>query len=113
MTPPSPVPMVATAYASETSARGHPNSAASGVRNTAMVNSTPNPMAAITVETATMSQARCMRGFYVLAESGKAAHVAGVDARADGHAGAQRGLAVGRAVQADEHGHALDDLDPV
>ena len=63
--PPSPVPIVATAYASETSARGQPNSAASGVRNTAMVKSTPNPMAAITVETATMSHARCMRRFYV------------------------------------------------
>ena len=55
--PPSPVAIVATEYAAETSARGQPNSAASGSRNTATVPIAPNAMATIAVHTATMIQA--------------------------------------------------------
>src|SRR6476619_47900 len=68
--PPSPVPTVASEYAAETSARGQPNSAASGSRNTATVPITPKAMATIAVHTATMSQA------YFIAEMSRCAWLA-------------------------------------
>src|SRR5688572_11426857 len=55
--PPRPVATVATEYAAETSARGQPNSAASGSRNTATVPIAPNAIATIAVHTPTMTQA--------------------------------------------------------
>src|SRR5687768_5792042 len=52
--PPTPVAIVATEYAAETSARGQANSAASGSRNTATVPIAPKAMKTIAVQTATM-----------------------------------------------------------
>src|SRR5262245_24730962 len=65
--PPMPVATVATEYAAETSARGQPNSAASGSRNTATVPIAPNAIATIAVHSATIAH-----GFFMDPSAGSA-----------------------------------------
>jgi len=55
--PPSPVDIVTTEYAAAISARGQPNSAASGLRNTEMLTIAPNAMPIISAQAPTITQA--------------------------------------------------------